>query len=76
MKDLSENNVAAYNKTLTVFENSSLNLDMTRSEFDFLAQTLYAESSGGFGESFVPVLEAITEWGNKVVIEKGKFITS
>jgi len=29
-----------------------------------------------FGESFVPVLEAITEWGNKVVIEKGKFITS
>ena len=28
-----------------------------------------------FGKSFVPVLEAITEWGNQVVIEKGEFLT-
>ncbi|MNG88540.1 putative HTH-type transcriptional regulator YybR [compost metagenome] len=27
-----------------------------------------------FGQSFVPVLEAITEWGNKVVSEKGEFV--
>jgi len=29
-----------------------------------------------FGKSFVPVLEAITEWGNQVVNEKGEFVTS
>jgi len=27
-----------------------------------------------FGQSFVPVLEAITEWGNKAVSEKGEFV--
>jgi DNA-binding HxlR family transcriptional regulator len=27
-----------------------------------------------FGQSFVPILEAITEWGNKVVREKGEFV--
>ncbi|MGJ1536479.1 winged helix-turn-helix transcriptional regulator [Sphingobacterium multivorum] len=29
-----------------------------------------------FGKSFVPVLKAITEWGNKAVIEKGEFISA
>ena len=29
-----------------------------------------------FGKSFVPVLEAITSWGNQVVSEKGEFLTS
>jgi len=28
------------------------------------------------GKSFVPVLEAITSWGNQVVSEKGEFLTS
>ncbi len=28
------------------------------------------------GKSFVPVLEAITQWGNQVVSEKGEFLTS
>lgn len=28
-----------------------------------------------FGKTFVPVLVAITEWGNKVVTEKGEFAT-
>jgi len=27
-----------------------------------------------FGKSFVPVLEAITEWGNQAANEKGEFI--
>ena len=27
-----------------------------------------------FGKSFVPVLEAITQWGNTVVREKGEFV--
>lgn len=29
-----------------------------------------------FGKSFVPVLEAITQWGNQAVSEKGEFLTS
>ncbi len=29
-----------------------------------------------FGKSFVPVLEAITDWGNQAVSEKGEFLTS
>lgn len=28
-----------------------------------------------FGKSFIPVLEAITSWGNQVVVEKGEFIS-
>lgn len=28
-----------------------------------------------FGKSFVPILEAITEWGNQVVSEKGEFVS-
>lgn len=27
-----------------------------------------------FGKSFIPVLEAITKWGNQVVNEKGEFV--
>ena len=27
-----------------------------------------------FGKSFVPILEAITEWGNQVVSAKGEFV--
>jgi DNA-binding HxlR family transcriptional regulator len=29
-----------------------------------------------FGYSFVPVLEAITRWGNQVVSEKGEFLNT
>ncbi|MCD9576345.1 winged helix-turn-helix transcriptional regulator [Flavobacterium soyae] len=28
-----------------------------------------------FGKTFIPALEAITSWGNQVVIEKGEFVT-
>lgn len=28
-----------------------------------------------FGKSFIPVLEAITDWGNRIVSEKGEFVT-
>ncbi|MEH6309145.1 helix-turn-helix domain-containing protein [Olivibacter sp. CPCC 100613] len=27
-----------------------------------------------FGKSFVPVLEAITQWGNQTVLERGEFL--
>ncbi|MDF2516732.1 MAG: transcriptional regulator [Sphingobacterium sp.] len=29
-----------------------------------------------FGSSFVPVLEAITKWGNEIVSEKGEFVSA
>lgn len=29
-----------------------------------------------FGKSLIPVLEAITQWGNKTVSEKGEFLSS
>ena len=29
-----------------------------------------------FGKTFIPVLEAITEWGNQIVSEKGEFSQS
>ena len=28
-----------------------------------------------FGKSFIPVLKAITKWGNQIVSEKGEFIS-
>lgn len=28
-----------------------------------------------FGKTFVPVLDAITAWGNQVVVEKGEFLS-
>ncbi|WP_026994084.1 winged helix-turn-helix transcriptional regulator [Flectobacillus major] len=36
-------------------------------------KVVYALSD--FGKSFIPVLEAITQWGNKVVSEKGEFVS-
>jgi len=29
-----------------------------------------------FGKSFIPILDAITKWGNQVVTEKGEFVES
>ena len=29
-----------------------------------------------FGNSFVPVLEAITKWGNEIVSKKGEFVSA
>jgi hypothetical protein len=48
-----------YNSLLEDFEKSSNNLNLTRSQFDFLAETVYVESSGGYPESLgiVNVLE-------------------
>lgn len=28
-----------------------------------------------FGKTFIPVLEALNEWGKQIVIEKGQFIS-
>src|SRR5690625_3513938 len=49
----------AYFDKLSELSNSGSNLGMNRSEFMFFAETLYAESSGGFEESLgiVNVLE-------------------
>ncbi len=53
-KDINE-----YNSRLKSLEKSRLNLNMSRSQFDLLAETVYAESTGGFFESvgIVTVLE-------------------
>ncbi|RUT69475.1 RHS repeat-associated core domain-containing protein [Flavobacterium cupreum] len=53
------NNKNQYNKDLSKKEGSSSNLNLSRSQFIFLAETLYAESSGSFGETLgiVNVLE-------------------
>ncbi|WP_185116526.1 cell well associated RhsD protein [Chryseobacterium sp. RU33C] len=47
-----DNNKTAYFKDLAKKENSEANLNLTSKEFDFLAQTLYAESTGGFQETW------------------------
>lgn len=63
----------------------TLSIQLKQLEKDgFVTRKVYGEkppvkvvySLTEFGKSFVPVLEAITEWGNKVVTDKGKFITS
>lgn len=53
------NNRNSYDAALGALEGTDLNLNMTSNEFMFFAETLYAESSGGFGESLgiVNVLE-------------------
>jgi len=59
MLDSFDNDREVYDLTLNTLENSKYNLNMTSEEFMFFAETLYAESSGGYMESLgiVNVLE-------------------
>ncbi|WP_448607152.1 RHS repeat-associated core domain-containing protein [Paenimyroides ceti] len=59
MQEMFNLNKDAYSDKLSELSNSDLNLNMNRSQFMFFAETLYAESSGGFEESLgiVNVLE-------------------
>lgn len=59
MQEIFNLDKGAYSDKLSELSNSDLNLGMNRSEFMFFAESLYAESSGGFGESLgiVNVLE-------------------
>jgi len=61
----------------------TLSLQLKQLEKDGLvARTVYGKKPPvkvvynltDFGKSFVPVLEAITRWGNQVVTEKGEFV--
>ena len=61
----------------------TLSLQLKQLEKDgFVSRKVYGEkppirvvySLTEFGKSFVPILDAITEWGNKVVCEKGEFV--
>ncbi|MDQ8143268.1 MULTISPECIES: helix-turn-helix domain-containing protein [Chryseobacterium] len=61
----------------------TLSLQLKQLEKDgLLSRTVYGKkppvkviySLTEFGKSFVPVLEAITKWGNQVAIEQGEFL--
>lgn len=61
----------------------TLSLQLKQLEKDGLvSRTVYGEkppvkvvySLTSLGSSFVPVLEAITKWGNEIVNEKGEFV--
>ena len=70
MQNLFENDKAQYNSALERIKQTPLNLNLTRKQFDFLAETVYAESSGGFAESLgiVNVLEnRASNQGNNIV---------
>jgi len=51
MQDYFDTDRDIYDFALGVLENSALNMNMTQSQFMFLAETMYAESAGGFEES-------------------------
>src|SRR5690554_6428983 len=59
MQEIFNLDKGAYSDKLSELSNSDLNLGLTKSQFMFFAESLYAESSGGFGESLgiVNVLE-------------------
>jgi len=70
-------------KELTSVTEMTLSLQLKQLEKDGLvSRKVYGEkppikvvySLTALGKTFVPVLEAITEWGNQVVIENGEFI--
>lgn len=51
MEELFNNSIGDYQEELSAMEATSANLNMTSSEFEEFAGAIYAESSGGFGES-------------------------
>lgn len=59
MVELFNKNCESYNVALAYFESSHFNLNLTRKQFDYLAETVYAESTGSYLESvgIVNVLE-------------------
>lgn len=71
-------------KEMPVITEMTLSLQLKKLEKDGLvSRRVYGKkppvkvvySLTNFGETFVPVLEAITEWGNQVVSEKGEFVS-
>lgn len=70
-------------KEMPFITEMTLSLQLKQLEKDgLIARKVYGEkppvkvvySLTDFGISFIPVLEIITEWGNKVAIEKGEFV--
>jgi len=70
-------------KEMPTITEMTLSLQLKQLEKDGLvSRKVYGEkppvkvvySLTDFGKSFVPVLDAITRWGNQVVNEKGEFI--
>ncbi|UWX60708.1 helix-turn-helix transcriptional regulator [Chryseobacterium oranimense] len=70
-------------KELTAVTEMTLSLQLKQLEKDGLvSRKVFGEkppvkvvySLTDLGKTFIPVLEAITEWGNRLVVEKGEFI--
>ncbi|SIS37993.1 transcriptional regulator, HxlR family [Chryseobacterium shigense] len=70
-------------KELPTVTEMTLSLQLKQLEKDGLvSRTVFGEkppikvvySLTDLGKTFIPVLDAITEWGNRIVTEKGEFI--
>lgn len=81
-----KDDVKRYNelrKEMSIITEMTLSLQLKQLEKDGLvSRKVYGEkppikvvySLTDFGKSFIPVLDAISKWGNQVVDEKGEFI--
>jgi len=83
LKDVEKRFSDLCKKMPTVTE-MTLSLQLKQLEKDgLLLRTVYGKkpplkviySLTDFGKTFIPVLAAITEWGNHVVMEKGEFLS-
>lgn len=84
LKD-SEKRYSELRKEMPAVTEMTLSLQLKQLEKDGLvSRKVYGEkppirvdySLTDFGKTFIPVLEAITIWGNQIVIEKGEFASN
>lgn len=83
-----KNNPKRYNelrKEMPSITEMTLSLQLKQLERDgLISRSVYGEKPPvkviydltDFGRSFIPVLEAITKWGNGIVAERGEFISN
>lgn len=83
-----KNNSKRYNelrKEMPSITEMTLSLQLKQLERDgLISRSVYGEKPPvkviynltDFGRSFIPVLEAITKWGNGIVAERGEFISN
>lgn len=83
LKDV-EKRFSELHKEMTTVTEMTLSLQLKQLEKDgLLSRTVYGKKPPlkvlycltDFGKTFIPVLTAITEWGNRVVEEKGEFVS-
>jgi len=83
LKDI-EKRFSELHKEMPTVTEMTLSLQLKQLEKDgLLSRKVYGKkpplkvlySLTYFGKTFIPVLTAITEWGNRVVEEKGEFVS-